>query len=570
MKTMKMTFKDWIEMSMKTLLPLKAGACAVLTLWPLAPAMAADIPPDAGRTLREIQGRPDNQPPAAIPAPLQLEGTDKAAGDSGGLKVLVKSFRVQGSTVFPASELEGLFTALKGSELSLDQLSEAARTITRYYRKHGYSVARAYLPAQKVEGGEILIQVLEGRLSRIDLKNDSRVSDEQLGALIDGRLRAGQLLDKEKVNQALLLMNDLPGVGRVQGALRPGSELGTTDLVVSVPAGKAWQADVSLDNTGSRFTGQYRLGGHLVLNNPLGSGDRLDLRATLSDEALAYGRLQWDVPVGTSGLRVGANAGYSRYELGDRFKALDAHGNATTLGVTASMPLVLAVERQIRAELTMEHRSLNDVVGTTQDNDKDIASAAIALAGSHADGRWSGGWRAEGTFGSLDIRTPIALTADRNSARTNGSYRKAVFSGNLMRSLGEKSGLLLLASTQFAGKNLDSSEKFMLGGAGGVRAYPSGEGLGDNGWLATLEYRYRLLPSLQGTLFFDAGGVDINHSPFAAGDNSRQLTGQGFGLNANPVPALNLKMSVAWRGHEQPLSDKDQQPRMWLQAGYRF
>jgi hemolysin activation/secretion protein len=45
-------------------------------------------------------------------------------------------------------------------------------------------------------------------------------------------------------------------------------------------------------------------------------------------------------------------------------------------------------------------------------------------------------------------------------------------------------------SGQRASKNLDSSEEFFLGGPNGVRAYPQGEGAGDEGWLSRLELRH--------------------------------------------------------------------------------
>ena len=40
--------------------------------------------------------------------------------------------------------------------------------------------------------------------------------------------------------------------------------------------------------------------------------------------------------------------------------------------------------------------------------------------------------------------------------------------------------------------------------------------------------------------------------------------------SASPLPGLGLKMNVAWRGSEAPVSDKDQKPRVWLQASYQF
>ncbi len=122
---------------------------------------------------------------------------------------------------------------------------------------------------------------------------------------------------------------------------------------------------------------------------------------------------------------------------------------------------------------------------------------------------------------------------------------------------------------QWAGKNLDSSEKFVLGGAYGIRAYPQGEAAGDEGWLATAELRHRLSRYLQWSLFYDAGGIDINRKPFAAGANSRHLSGYGIGLAAN-WGGLTVKADVAWRGDEAPTSDRDRQPRTWAMAGWRF
>lgn len=567
-----MTSKEMHLMNRNPPLSRQRLALALTALLPAAPVLAVDVPPDAGSTLQELQSRPAESAPAVSPSPLHGDAAEKSAGaPDNGLRVLVKSFRVEGSTVFPAAELESLPAAMIGSEHTLNDLNEAARLVTRYYRKHGYSVARAYLPAQSVQDGRITIQVLEGRLSRVDVKNDSRVNPEHIQRLFDAQVQPGKIMDKARVNRALLLAGDLPGVGRVQGALRPGRELGSTDLMVSVPDGRPYEADLSLDNTGNRYTGQYRLGGHVAVNNPLRSGDRLDVQATLSDESLAYGRVQWDVPVGPNGLRVGANLGYSRYVLGDKFAVLDAEGDSQTFGMTAAWPWVLDLDRQVRVGVALEQRRLNDVIrATATDTDKEIASAVLTLTGSRAKARWSAGWRLEATFGSLDIQTPAEQQRDRLSARTQGDYTKVALGANYQYAFTDKSSLSLSADAQFAGGNLDSSEKFLLGGIGGVRAYPAGEGLGDEGWQATVEYRYRLLPLLQGVVFYDTGAIEINHSPFAAGDNSRSLSGQGVGLHASPVPNLSVRMNIAWRGSELPVSDTDQEPRVWLQAGYRF
>ena len=125
---------------------------------------------------------------------------------------------------------------------------------------------------------------------------------------------------------------------------------------------------------------------------------------------------------------------------------------------------------------------------------------------------------------------------------------------------------------QKASKNLDSSEKFLLGGATGVRAYPQGEASGDSGYLANAELRYSLnLAAVPGVLqpfvFVDAGGVTLNETPFAAGTNRRNLAAGGIGLSWARANDFQLKLTVATRiGAERVLSDTDERTRGWLQA----
>ena len=133
--------------------------------------------------------------------------------------------------------------------------------------------------------------------------------------------------------------------------------------------------------------------------------------------------------------------------------------------------------------------------------------------------------------------------------------------------------LSLAVSGQQAGKNLNSSEKFILGGANGVRAYPQGEGNGDEGWLANLELRHNFAQSVQGVLFYDAGSVNINRHSFAAGANTRNLSGAGIGANAK-LAAVQIKAYLAWRtGGGLPTSEpvtSNRNPRLWVQASMQF
>ncbi|MES2356629.1 MAG: ShlB/FhaC/HecB family hemolysin secretion/activation protein, partial [Pseudomonadota bacterium] len=114
-------------------------------------------------------------------------------------------------------------------------------------------------------------------------------------------------------------------------------------------------------------------------------------------------------------------------------------------------------------------------------------------------------------------------------------------------------------------QNLNSSEKFSLGGIRGVRAYPEGEANGDEGGLFTIAWRSNLAESVQGSLFYDIGTVKINKTPFSTTDNHRTLSGGGIGLDAY-LSRILLKTNIAWRDRGEPTSGPDNKPRFWMEA----
>jgi hemolysin activation/secretion protein len=129
---------------------------------------------------------------------------------------------------------------------------------------------------------------------------------------------------------------------------------------------------------------------------------------------------------------------------------------------------------------------------------------------------------------------------------------------------------------QFASKNLDISEKMGLGGPYAVRAYPVGEGYGDEGYVVNLEARQRLpkfSQSLPGDFtlvgFVDTGSVTLNKNtwPASAVPNHRTLSAAGFG--ATWVDYNNFSISAYWAfklGNAVATSAPDKNGRLWLQG----
>jgi hemolysin activation/secretion protein len=539
-----------------------------------APAASAVEPlPDAGSTLQQL-------PPPALPmpykqdvAPLQAPAVSSAPVPDASARIAISGFRFSGNSRYPQEQLQPLVQDAIGHELTLAQLNEVANRITERYQRDGYLLARAYLPPQDLRPGQpVEIAIVEGRYGRIAANNPTRLRPAAVERAL-APLHRGDIVERATLERSLLLLNDTPGIS-AKGTLAPGAETGSTDLVVDLTPQPMVSGNAELDNHGSRYTGIVRAGATLNLANPSGYGDLLTLRAMSSGDGMNYGYAGWLSPALANGSRLGLSYTDARYRLGKEFSVLDAHGDVRIASLYVATPLLRSRQRNLYAQLGYDAKKFEDRI-----------DAAAIIKGKSAD-VWSLGLsgNADGNSGSRSAFSaiydagklwldPAALAFDE--AGTHGRYHK--FNLNLwhQRPLAAATELYALLAAQFASTNLDSSEKFQLGGASGIRAYPQGEAPGDDGYLLKLELRQALPPivPLPGRLqlvgFIESGSVRLNKNPWPAltGDNRRTLSGGGIGLLWSRPNDFTLSASLATRiGAAQARAEGDKGARFWLQA----
>jgi hemolysin activation/secretion protein len=171
--------------------------------------------------------------------------------------------------------------------------------------------------------------------------------------------------------------------------------------------------------------------------------------------------------------------------------------------------------------------------------------------------------------GQLDLHSAASAALDAAGARTAGSYTKWAWSLDRQQNLLAGWTVSVSARGQQGRKNLDSSEKFSLGGPAGVRAYASGEASGDEGWLASLELRYSLTQEISASVFHDSGRVRVNVNPYLNATNHQSRRGSGLGVQG-AHGAFDWRAFVAWRETAAGTAEPDKAPRLWFQAGWRF
>lgn len=550
-----------------------AVALACLGTSSISWAQVSNIPkPDAGQVFREQAPVVPPTPSTADKNPLTLPRAPMQSGGASDTKILVKQVSVTGATLFTSEQLVDVVGDLVNREASLAELYEAANRITAHYQSKGYLLARAYLPPQEIKQGRVEIAVLEGRVGAVKTDNRSLVSDAQVQRTT--ALSAGDLVNEDAMERRLLILGDTPGVGEAYVTLQPGQQVGETALGITATPEPRVDGQLDVDNHGNRYTGRFRVGATVNVNSPLGWGDQLQVKALASDESLYNLRAQYKAPIGGSGLTVGVTGSWTDYDVGKEAESAGLDGWARSYGVFVSYPVVRSVLFNLLATANLEQRDLRDraaLQGTRAD--KSLGLGTLTFSGYGQSETVSYTFLGAYTSGRVGLRSFDADNADLNR-RTRGAYDKVIGVSTGTWTLAPNWALYGSAYGQWAGKNLDSSERISLGGATGVRAYPQGEAAGDEGVIGTVELRYNWpLRPIQLFGFVDAGRVKFNVSNqlVAASPNTRELSGVGAGLTWAPKPAVALRGMVATRLTDSAsIAEPDKRMRLWLQMLYRY
>ena len=244
-----------------------------------------------------------------------------------------------GGGAIPRAELIGTYQPYLGKKVSQADLAAIAGAISDLYRAAGFHLSRAIVPPQDIRDGRVRIQVIEGSVTEVALRGDGA---EQFGI----RPMLSPLLAEcpsrlATLERQLLLVNGRPGVRIVDTAIEEiGGPTGRFRLVVYV---KTWHIFTSfgIDNLGSSSVGPWQSYATAAFNSYLLPGDTLalNLSTTANDpRELAFGRLSYDVPVGTDGLRIGTSALYSDVRPGDDRRLYNDTTRTEAFEVRAALP----------------------------------------------------------------------------------------------------------------------------------------------------------------------------------------------------------------------------------------
>ena len=518
-------------------------------------------------------GQADAQAPALrnAPQPAEAASAPRAAVARPVVRFTITSVRFTPTKVVPEPELQQVVKPWLNREIAATDLAVVAVALRRFYEERGYGLVGVGFPSQDLAQGVLQIAIVEPRIVRVTVESPDKppIAPQKISAVLARNgIAKDAPLDVLALDRAMYTLNDWPGVA-AKSTLLPTGDEGQYAIAVQTEARRGWDASVDADNYGSETTGRYRAGALLRWNNPTGSGDNLDLRASVSSgKGTLVGRLGYEIPLGSSAWRLGAGISRVEYELGQDFAGAGALGSANVADVSLSYPFIRSRDRNLVGRFALTNKKLVDEFGDI--TEKKVRGGEFGLSFENRDAFAGGGFTGGNLalqFGKLDIESEFYRNYDAGlgDRATQGSFRKLGVQVNRLQAIVPRVSLFVGLVGQFASKNLDNAEKMTLGGARGVRAYPSAEGSSDEAAVLNTELRLWVDPQWTGFLFYDTGHGKRSKRPADDGvSNTLNLHGSGLGVQYTNAELFTLKAAVARRGDEPVTSEADNKRTRFL------
>jgi hemolysin activation/secretion protein len=172
-----------------------------------------------------------NRPPRPAERPnLRMPQFERPQADGKPLFVL-KGVSIAGASAIPRQRLAEVYQPYLGKMVSQADLAAIAESISDLYRAAGFHLSRAIIPPQDIQQGRILVRVIEGSITDVELKGDDA---ERFG--VRPFLKAVLCESPSRLptlERQLLLVNGLPGVRIIDTAIEEiGGPTGRFRLVV--------------------------------------------------------------------------------------------------------------------------------------------------------------------------------------------------------------------------------------------------------------------------------------------------------------------------------------------------
>lgn len=473
---------------------------------------------------------------------LGLISATCSAQEDTAPKFDILEYTVDGNTVLDAATIEKAVYPHLGPGKTIEDVEEARAALEQGYQRAGFLTVIVNVPEQKVVGGVVRLEVVEGTVDRLRVTGNRYYTAGHIRARIPA-IQEGETPYFPDVQTEIAAFNRTPGRS-VTPVLKSGMVPGSVEIEMKVADKSPLHGSVELNNRQTANTEPLRLAGTLRYDNLWDRDHSISFLYLTSPQ-------QWDQ------VRV-LSANYL-FRLPDSDKLIAFYavrsrssvaavgdlkvlGNANLYGARVILPL--------RPDDTYNHSFIVGIdykdflqdlrFATTGGPQYPIDYTPVSLGYQFSNNGVRGQTRGSVTMtaglrGSLSGNQDAEFANQRYGAQANFAYVRGDVSR--LQKLPRGYGLFARLAAQLASQPLIPLEQLLMGGADTVRGYLEAEAVGDDGGYGTLEVRSPSFlsgyqgPALEliGFAFVDAGAL-TTRQPLPGQLEHTSLASVGMGL----------------------------------------
>ena len=526
-------------------LGLVASAC--IFALSLQGAQAQTTGPTAADVQRSIeQSRPDISRTA--PKPAAKKPSAPATTDQGFARLNA----VQVNSPLFQNELMAYWASEINKPVPAQKLADFKAFAWELFQNKGY-LAYITTSAQPTPEGSVLTVNVAfptvGKVSVVTVDgNKGKEYADEVARRFTAIYKAGTPVDVQGFeNQLNAAAYDLPV--DLEVSMRQVNDK-VVDVVINLrpvdhKAGAVLGGLVQFNNYGLTQFGREQLLGNVRIAGftPL---SELSL-TTQQSHGVGYYRADYEAPIVGTGMR------WKVYGSEVRSEATNVRGLSNEVG--AGLTKLLSTDRDGRwyASTEVSRRETKNWTAGIEKADRVDNQLRLKLRVESAKG-WVDNFNNEVTFftGQMNLdRNATDKSEDSLSQGGHavaGSYQKIEMNGGLSHALDNEriyTGSIRWRA-QAASKNLDTYNRFSLGGINGIRAFTSLDGVGDQGAQMSFDITHQIVPDVYGSIFYDVGVVKNYRKPLSTDSDTGYYTLQGAGWQVGgKVQDVNWALSVA-------------------------
>ncbi len=411
-----------------------------------------------------------------IPAEIDIEDLKRKqknnSDESEKPTVLINSINHNRSYILSDEELKNIKTKYINKNISIDDINKMLVEINELYTEKNYITAKAILPAQKITGGVLNIELLEGRVGEIHIIDNKHTRKSYI--INKFSQKPGEVFDIKQLEKDIIKFNNNNDV-KLKGKLTAGEEYSKTDIYLKAFEQNPYHIIPTFDNTGRKSIGELKGGVMLAHDSLLGYRDRLVLGTSLArGTTAAYAN--YGYPIGNKGTRINGLFSYNHIKIVEgTFEPLRVTGNSFIYGVNLSHPFISNRKLKLYGNIGFNFKESTTYFDKFRTFDTPVRTFDVGFNAEINDkyGVWHSG---HNFVNGLDM-----LGGKRPFFKYEGSvYRVQRLPMGMI-------GLFRASTLLSPNNDLASIEQFQLGGFSSIRGFSEGLLIGNNGYFTSME-----------------------------------------------------------------------------------